>query len=120
MAYDPTQSQMPMAQALLPMPGSPAPLPLPTGKPQVPPPTTPGQGFLPLPGASPAGPATPMPPLPQAPAQPPAPSYDVRLQPDGSSVYVMPSPDGDPSKDIILGVNKAPAVPKAMQAPVGM
>jgi len=61
-----------------------------------------------------------MPPLPQAPPAPQAPPYTVRLQPDGSSVYVMPSPDGDPGKDIVLGVNKAPAVPKAMQAPTGM
>ena len=62
---------------------------------------------LPAPGAPPA-PAAPQAgglPAPEAPAAPP---YMVRMQPDGSSIYVIPSPDGDLIKDIVLGVNPAP------------
>lgn len=50
--------------------------------------------------------------------QAPQSQYTVRMQPDGTSVYVQPSPDGDPTKDIILGVNKAPKIQP--QAPQGI
>jgi hypothetical protein len=39
------------------------------------------------------------------------------MQPDGSSIYVMPSPDGDPINDIMLGRNEPPKLPKAFQPP---
>ena len=82
-----------------PMPGGGAPPPAPMAAvPQAP---TGGMGMPSLPA-------------PGAPAQAP---WQVRLQADGSSVYVVPSPDGDPTKDIILGRNEPPKMPKALQAP---
>ncbi len=75
-----------------------------------------------------AGTPIPMPPMPQATAAtPPMPvsaqpqpaasaiPWKVKQQPDGSSVNYLPSPDGDPTKDIILNVNLPPKVPKAFQ-----
>lgn len=50
-----------------------------------------------------------------APSAPAAPPYQVRLQSDGSSVFYIPSPDGDQSKDVVLGRNDAPKLPKAFQ-----
>jgi len=90
-----------------------------------PPPIAAGPGPMPpagaLPPPMPPAPAAPeamnppgMFPPPQAPAAPP---FDVRMQPDGSSVYVIPSPDGDKGKDIVLGINPPPKLPKAFQPP---
>lgn len=72
----------------------------------------PNQMMPPMP--APMDPMAGMPMMP-APSAPPTPNYEVRMQPDGSSVYVVPSPDGDVAKDIVLGVNQAPKLPKAMQ-----
>lgn len=58
-----------------------------------------------------AGPLPTMPP----PSAPSAPPYSVELQPDGSSIYFVPSPDGDPMKKVVLQVNKAPKLPPAFQ-----
>lgn len=59
--------------------------------------------------AAPA-PAGPMPsfPAPSAPIKPP---WDVRMQPDGTSVYFENTPAGE----IIRGVNPPPKIPKALQ-----
>lgn len=54
---------------------------------------------------------------PSAPAAPSVP-YQVRRQSDGSIVAYIPSPDGDPSKDVAIGVAPAFKVPKAFQAPL--
>ena len=43
--------------------------------------------------------------------------WQVKQQSDGSSVNYIPSPDGDPTKDIILSVNAAPKLPRALQPP---
>lgn len=54
---------------------------------------------------------------PGGPMQPPAPTkapWDVQMQDDGSSVYSIPGPNGNP---IILGVNPPPRLPKALQTP---
>lgn len=48
-------------------------------------------------------------PEPGAPAEPP---FDVRLQPDGSSVYVTKT-----QPEIVIGINPAPKLPKALQPP---
>lgn len=48
-----------------------------------------------------------------APGSPEQSPYQVRLQPDGSSVYYIPGPT--PQEDIVLGVNTAPKLPKALQ-----
>lgn len=110
-----TDSMMPMGQANLKAQGAPI------GLPPLPPPPKGGAMALPPPPVSTAGigapPVAPMPmgaPAPAAP-QPQGPPWSVKLQPDGSSIYVIPSPDGNAANDIVLGVNKAPALPKAMQ-----
>lgn len=48
-------------------------------------------------------------PLPPVPQKPP---YDVRLQSDGTAVYYTTAPDG---KEVIIGLNPPPKLPKAMQ-----
>lgn len=72
-----------------------------------------GGGRAPLsldaPTAMPQG--APIPPQTQTPATPPIP-WDVRLQPDGSSVNYIKGPDG---AEIILNVNQPPKLPKAYQ-----
>lgn len=77
------------------------------------------------PGAAPSEPTTmnsaaPMPsPMPSfpAPSAPSTPPYDVKLQPDGSSIYLMNGANGP----VVLGVNQAPKMPKsAMQPPQGI
>ena len=50
-----------------------------------------------------------------SPDEPTAPPWDIKLQADGSSVYYIKSPDGDPANDIILGRNEPPKLPKGMQ-----
>lgn len=90
--------------------GSPANLlpPMPSGGAAPPPPA------MPMPSAAmPVGPLPMMPP-PTAPAAPP---YSVELQSDGSSRYVIKSPDGNQANDIVLAVNPPPKVPKALQTP---
>ncbi len=92
----------------MPMAGSPPPPPM-------------GGMQMPTAQASPVASAQPimggaMPGLP-SPGAPAAPPYTVRLQADGSSVYVLPSPDGDPAKDIVLSRNEPPRLPKAFQTP---
>jgi len=111
------QPMMPMAASLRtapPLSDALAPL----GQPTPPPPSMISAGMPP--GAPPMPPAPP-----QAPAAPQGPAWTVRPQADGSSVYVIPSPDGDPSKDIVIGMNPAPKLPKslqpgAQQAPMGV
>ncbi len=104
--------QMPMGQAATSAAGAP------TGFPAMPPPS----------GGAAAPPAQANPPAQAAPSQQmPAPGAGlpsgivVRMQPDGTSVYVMPSPTGDPSQDVILGLNPPVKIPKAFQpqAPQG-
>lgn len=75
-----------------------------------PPPAAAGlQGPPPAPAGAPQGP--PGFPPPGAPNEPP---YEVVLQPDGSSIYQLPSPaPGMPP--IVLGVNPAPKLPAALQ-----
>ncbi len=106
-----TTSMMPMGAAALKNSTPPAP-PLP---PLTAPPSA-GAGPMPLP-PPPAMPPAPgaAAPIPRAPVA--TPPWSVRPQPDGSSVYYMPSPDGDPSKEVILGVNPPPKLPKALQPP---
>ncbi len=95
---------MPMGQsAMLPM--------------ETPPPmaVTPTRGPAPEGAPAPAPSAGAMPP-PAADAGISQPPYNVRLQPDGSSVYELPSPaPGMPA--IVIGVNPAPHLPKSLQAP---
>lgn len=52
------------------------------------------------------------------PAAPPPPAipWQVKQQPDGSSVDYIPDPSGQ-GKDIVLNVHPAPKLPKAMQSP---
>jgi hypothetical protein len=54
-------------------------------------------------------------PITPPPGQPEENPYQVRLQPDGSSVYYLPGPT--PQQEIILGVNNPPKLPKALQQP---
>lgn len=77
-------------------------------------PPMPAGGARPLPAPIQATPISSMPmmPPPSAPAKPP---YSVRLQADGSSIFYIPSPDGNPVNDIILGKNDPPKLPKALQ-----
>lgn len=90
-----------------------------TALPPLPPPVKGAMALPPLPSAPPipAG----APPMAQqaAPVAPPPPAipWQVKQQPDGSSVNYVPSPDGDSSKDIILSVNAAPKLPRALQPP---
>ena len=65
----------------------------------------------PIPGGAPA--SMPAFPPPGAPTKPP---YEVVMQADGSSVYQVPPPmPGMPP--VVIAVNKAPVVPKALQQP---
>lgn len=117
-----TDSQMPMGKAALkdvappPLPplslppkgNAPMPLPMPPIS------ATPAAGPVGTPSGMPPAPgAQPMPQL----GQPQQPPYSVRLQPDGSSLYYTPSPDGNAANDVILGLNPPPKVPKALQKP---
>ena len=99
------QSQAP-ANLMPPMPAGGAPMPPPAAM-GAPAPTGPPPAAMPPQGGMPSLP----------PSGAPAAPYTVRLQPDGSSVYVMPSPDGNPANDIILSVNAPPKLPKALQPP---
>jgi len=104
---------MPMARVAADAQGAPSvipPIPPMAGGPG----PTPPAGALPPPAAPEAMNPPGMFPPPQAPAAPP---FNVRMQPDGSSVYIIPSPDGDPGKDIVLGINPPPKLPKAFQPP---
>ena len=106
-----TDPLMPMGRTVLPLPSANIPL----------------KGRLSMPGSP--GPAAATPPaaaVPAAPAPagaPPAPFptpgtkpfWQVRQQPDGSSINYIPAPDGDPSKEVILSVNPAPKIPTALQ-----
>ena len=85
--------------------------PMPAGGMAPPPPAALAAGAPPPPAAMPMGSTLPSMPAPSAPAGPP---WSVALQPDGSSKYFIPSPDGDPAKEIVLGVNPPPKLPKAM------
>lgn len=67
-------------------------------------------GMMTGPTGAPIGAAASASPFPAPGFQPP---WQVVLQPDGSSKYVVPTPGGD----VTLGVNKAPVLPKALQAP---
>lgn len=68
-------------------------------------------GNLRAPGSQPAGPAVGMGGIPSPQAQPQNP-YQVRMQDDGTSVYHITGPNG---KEIIVGLNPPPKIPKAMQ-----
>jgi len=85
--------------------------PMPAGGMAPPPPAALAAGAPPPPAAMPMGSTLPAMPAPSAPAGPP---WSVALQPDGSSKYFIPSPDGDPAKEIVLGVNPPPKLPKAL------
>lgn len=86
------------------------------GQPLAMPPIPPvGGAQMPAAQASPTAQAMPIMGGMPAPSAPAAPPYQVRLQSDGSSVFYIPSPDGDPSKDVVLGRNDAPKLPKAFQ-----
>lgn len=86
-----------------------------------------GPSALPLRASAPAG-QTPPPaaagmigggapmnslPSPSAPATPP---WNVILQDDGSSIYQIPSPQPG-GKPVVIGVNKSPKLPAALQPP---
>ena len=45
-----------------------------------------------------------------APGAPAEPQFDVKLQPDGSSIYVTKT-----NPQIVIGVNRPPKLPKALQ-----
>lgn len=101
--------------AILPLPGANTPLPLggPTPQPQPPAGAPMPPGILPM--AQGAG-APPMQGMPgQAPTGPMQPFWQVKQQPDGSSIDYIPGPSGD----IVLQVHKAPKVPPALQQPTG-
>lgn len=109
-----TDSMMPMGQTALKAQGAS------TALPPLPPPVKGAMALPPLPSAPPPIPAGAPPMAPQtAPVAPPPPAipWQVKQQPDGSSVNYVPSPDGDSSKDIILSVNPPPKLPRAMQPP---
>lgn len=74
-----------------------------------PPPSMPptGGSVMPTAQASPASAAAPVQ------AGPPPVPYQTKMQADGSVAAYIPSPDGDPSKDVIIGVAPAFKVPKA-------
>lgn len=114
---------MPMKQAaddaagappisLPPISGGPGPAPMgpPPMMPPPMPPTAPTMPAMPPLGANPA----PMAPAPPGP--PPAP-YQTRQQADGSIIGYIPSPDGNPANDVIIGVHPAFKVPKGLQPP---
>ncbi len=84
--------------------------PMPSGGMPPPMPAIPPAGAGMAPPAAPMG----MPSFP-APSEPVAPPYQTRTQADGTIAIVWPSPDGDPSKDIISQVYNAPKVPQALQ-----
>lgn len=100
MAINPTQSQMPMGQAAMAplqqdsimgaLSSQPETMPVPEGAP------------LPQQSAGLMGM-----PSPDAPSEPP---YDVKLQADGSSVYLTKT---DPP--VVIGINKPPKLPPALQ-----
>lgn len=99
------QSQPPALPPLMPPPKGAMPLP--------PPPVMP-----PPPGPAPLPPlASPMPPDASASPVNPAILWKVKQQPDGSSVDYISSPDGDPSKDVVIAIHPPPKVPKAFQSP---
>lgn len=110
-----TTSLMPMTQAArlpiasAPQPPTPLPLPpMPGGPPA-------SSGPLPLPSMAPQGGPLPLPasaPIPQV-QKPP---YAVELQDDGTSVYTISGPNGKP---VIIGLNKPPKLPAALQPPKG-
>jgi hypothetical protein len=92
----------------------------------LPPIPMPPAGATPPPAMPPPSLPTPMAPdtmLPQgaqpAPEQSPAAPYQVRTQPDGSIVGYIPSPDGNPANDIIVGVHKPFNLPKPKVGPQG-
>lgn len=102
---------MPMGQAAAETTGAP-PMDLPSlpMPPQgAPPPAMPptGGSVMPTAQASPASAAAPVQ------AGPPPVPYQTKMQADGSVAAYIPSPDGDPSKDVIIGVAPAFKVPKA-------
>ena len=97
------------ANLMPPIPTNGAPPPPPAGAPM-------GMQGAPPPPSDMMATAPTMPSLP-APGDPAQPPYTVRLQADGSSIYVLPSPDGDPAKDIVLSRNEPPKLPKAFQPP---
>lgn len=119
-------NEMPFGQIAAKASGAPANLLPPMPPPGMPPaPSTPPSVLPPAASPAPIGPppmspavGLPMMPPPSAPATPP---YSVRLQNDGSAVFYVASPDGDPGKDVVLQVAKAPKVPPAFQtsAPQG-
>lgn len=51
------------------------------------------------------------------PGAPSAPPYQIAMQPDGSGKYYVPSPDGNPLNDVVIGVIPPPKLPKAFQKP---
>ncbi len=109
---------MPFSQIAAKASGAPANLtpPMPSGGALPPPPAGLGAAMAPPAPAAPMGPPPGLPAMPP-PSAPAAPPYTTRLQADGSSIYVIPSPDGDPGKDVVLGVNPPPKIPKAFQQP---
>lgn len=94
----------PILPPLGPMGGGPGPLPPP---PMAPPPMSPA----PM-GAPPMGPTGGDPMLAPAPAAPP---YMAKVQSDGSILAVIPSPDGNPANDVVIGHMPAVKIPKALQ-----
>lgn len=95
---------MPMGQSAQ-LPITAADLLPPTASPAITPPPPQAQGMVAGPGGTPLAGF----PSPDAPAEPP---YLVELQADGSSVYKTKT---NPS--VVIGVNKAPKLPPAMQPP---
>lgn len=65
-----------------------------------------------MPPSTPAAPAAP-----QTPTGLPAVPYQTRTQPDGSVAAYIPSPDGNPANDVVIGVAPAFKVPKAFSQP---
>jgi len=75
--------------------------------PATPPPAAGGAPVSPAPAGAPPAP-TALPPVP----------YQTRIQPDGSVAAYIPSPDGNPANDVVIGVAPAFKVPKAFSQPV--
>lgn len=95
-----TQSQMPMGQAAMPALNTDSIMSALSSQPQ--------QQSMPAGAAVPQQAAGLMGmPSPDAPSEPP---YDVKLQPDGSSIYFTKT---DPP--VVIGVNKPPKLPAALQ-----
>jgi len=98
---NPADLMPPLTQG--PAPAAAAP-PMPTGAPPAMPPSMPPPISMPPAGAAPMMPAP-------APQPTPDQMFEVKLQSDGSSIYLLKG------TDIVLGRNEPPKMPKSLQQP---